>query len=76
MVLQGFLPFVSGETITMKPDNNIDNQKIPKDRNSFLLPAEVNIGSNAEPTDYILNMRKIKTPVLAQSVCLLYDGLL
>ena len=49
MVLQRLLPFVSGKMITMKPHNNIDNPKIPIDRNSFLIAAEVNIESNAEP---------------------------
>ena len=33
----------------MKPHNNIGNPKIPIDRNSFLIAAEVNIRSNAEP---------------------------
>ena len=49
MVLQRVLSFVSGKMITKNPHNNIANPKIPKDRNSFLLPAEVNIGSNTEP---------------------------
>uniref|UniRef100_A0A2N9HIL0 Uncharacterized protein n=1 Tax=Fagus sylvatica TaxID=28930 RepID=A0A2N9HIL0_FAGSY len=49
MVLQSAFPLVSGKTITTNPHNNIVNPKIPKDRNSFLHPTEVNTGSNTEP---------------------------
>ena len=49
MVLQRFLPLVSGKMITMKLHKNIVSPKVPKDRNLFLVPAEVNIGTNAEP---------------------------
>ncbi len=50
MVLQRVVPLVSGKTITKNPHNNIVNPKIPKDRNSFFLPAKFIIGSNTEPT--------------------------
>ena len=49
MVLQRVLSLVTGKRITKNPHNNIVNPKIPKDKNSFLLPAKVNIGSNIEP---------------------------
>ena len=50
MVLQRALPFVSGKKIRKNPHKNIANPKVPKDRNSFLLPAEVNNGSNTVPS--------------------------
>ena len=49
MVLQRFLPFVSGKMIAMKLHNNIVNPKVPNDKNPFLFPPEVNIGTNTEP---------------------------
>ena len=49
IVLQRFFSLVSGKMIAKNPHNNIVNPTIPKDRNSFLLPVEVNIGANTEP---------------------------
>ena len=49
MVSQRLLPFVSGKMITMKLHKNIVNPKVPNDKNPFLFPPEVNIGTNTEP---------------------------